>query len=50
MASRPTSSRRARWAECINDQTIRAAQGREIVAGGANNQLAEERHGDMLEA
>lgn len=33
----------------INDQTI-ALLKVEIVAGGANNQLAEERHGEMLEA
>ena len=33
----------------INDQTI-AQLKVEIVAGGANNQLAEERHGDALEA
>ena len=32
----------------INDQTILQLKV-EIVAGGANNQLAEERHGDMLE-
>ena len=32
----------------INDQTI-AQLKVEVVAGGANNQLAEERHGDMLE-
>jgi leucine dehydrogenase len=32
----------------INDQTISQLKV-EIVAGGANNQLAEERHGDMLE-
>ena len=32
----------------INDQTIPQLKV-EIVAGGANNQLAEERHGDMLE-
>jgi leucine dehydrogenase len=32
----------------INDQTIAQLEV-EIVAGGANNQLAEERHGDMLE-
>jgi leucine dehydrogenase len=32
----------------INDQTI-AQLKVDIVAGGANNQLAEERHGDMLE-
>jgi len=33
---------------CINDTTIRQLKV-EIVAGGANNQLAEERHGDQLE-
>ena len=33
----------------INDQTIPQLKV-EIVAGGANNQLAEERHGDALEA
>ena len=33
----------------INDQTIPQIRV-DIVAGGANNQLAEERHGDMLEA
>jgi leucine dehydrogenase len=33
----------------INDETLPALQV-EIVAGGANNQLAEERHGDALEA
>jgi len=33
----------------INDTTIRKLKV-EIVAGGANNQLAEERHGDELEA
>lgn len=33
----------------INDATIRQLKV-EIVAGGANNQLAEERHGDELEA
>jgi len=33
----------------INDQTIPQLKV-DIVAGGANNQLAEERHGDMLEA
>lgn len=32
----------------INDQTIPRLKV-EIVAGGANNQLAEERHGDLLE-
>ncbi len=32
----------------INDTTIKQLKVR-IVAGGANNQLAEERHGDMLE-
>jgi len=32
----------------INDQTIPQLRV-DIVAGGANNQLAEERHGDMLE-
>ena len=32
----------------INDQTLGQLKV-EIVAGGANNQLAEERHGDMLE-
>src|SRR5256886_6872822 len=32
----------------INDQTIAQLEV-DIVAGGANNQLAEERHGDMLE-
>src|SRR6266496_2600333 len=32
----------------INDETIPQLKV-EIVAGGANNQLAEERHGDMLE-
>ena len=32
----------------INDQTL-AQLKVDIVAGGANNQLAEERHGDMLE-
>ncbi len=32
----------------INDDTVRRLQV-EIVAGGANNQLAEERHGDLLE-
>src|SRR6266545_769743 len=32
----------------INDETIPKLKV-EIVAGGANNQLAEERHGDMLE-
>ena len=32
----------------INDQTVPQLKV-EIVAGGANNQLAEERHGDMLE-
>ncbi len=31
----------------INDQTIAVLKA-EVVAGGANNQLAEERHGDML--
>jgi len=33
----------------INDDTIRRLEV-EIVAGGANNQLAEDRHGDLLEA
>ncbi len=33
----------------INDETLAKLQV-EIVAGGANNQLAEERHGDALEA
>jgi len=33
----------------INDETVPKLQV-EIVAGGANNQLAEERHGDALEA
>ena len=33
----------------INDETLPQLQV-EIVAGGANNQLAEERHGDALEA
>ena len=33
----------------INDQTLPQLKV-DIVAGGANNQLAEERHGDMLEA
>jgi len=33
----------------INDETIPQLKV-DIVAGGANNQLAEERHGDMLEA
>jgi leucine dehydrogenase len=33
----------------INDQTIPRLKV-DIVAGGANNQLAEERHGDMLDA
>ncbi|MGH7672538.1 MAG: Glu/Leu/Phe/Val dehydrogenase family protein, partial [Gemmatimonadales bacterium] len=33
----------------INDETLSRLQV-EIVAGGANNQLAEERHGDALEA
>jgi leucine dehydrogenase len=33
----------------INDETLPKLQV-EIVAGGANNQLAEERHGDALEA
>src|SRR5881296_383957 len=33
----------------INDATLPRLQV-EIVAGGANNQLAEERHGDLLEA
>ena len=33
----------------INDQTIPILKV-EIVAGGANNQLLEERHGDMLRA
>src|SRR5258705_296305 len=33
----------------INDQTIPQLKV-DIVAGGANNQLAEERHGDQLEA
>jgi len=32
----------------INDNTIRQLKVK-VVAGGANNQLAEERHGDMLE-
>ena len=32
----------------INDDTIRRLEV-EIVAGGANNQLAEDRHGDLLE-
>jgi len=32
----------------INDDTIRRIRV-EIVAGGANNQLAEDRHGDLLE-
>ncbi len=32
----------------INDQSIKQLKAK-IVAGGANNQLAEERHGDMLE-
>src|SRR5438045_9316173 len=32
----------------INDRTL-AQLKVDIVAGGANNQLAEERHGDMLE-
>ncbi len=32
----------------INDTTVKQLKVR-IVAGGANNQLAEERHGDMLE-
>ena len=35
--------------DIINDQTLPQLKV-EIVAGGANNQLAEERHGDMLEA
>ena len=33
----------------INDATIKQLKVK-VVAGGANNQLAEERHGDMLEA
>jgi leucine dehydrogenase len=33
---------------CINDTTLRKLKV-EIVAGGANNQLAEERHGDQIE-
>ena len=33
----------------VNDDTLRAHFHFEIVAGGANNQLAEERHGDELE-
>jgi len=33
----------------LNDDTIRRLEV-EIVAGGANNQLAEDRHGDLLEA
>jgi leucine dehydrogenase len=33
----------------INDDTIRRFEV-EIVAGGANNQLADDRHGDLLEA
>ncbi len=33
----------------LNDETIPRLQV-EIVAGGANNQLAEDRHGDLLEA
>jgi len=32
----------------INDQTL-AQLKVDIIAGGANNQLAEERHGDLLE-
>ncbi|MGH7644357.1 MAG: Leu/Phe/Val dehydrogenase [Gemmatimonadales bacterium] len=32
----------------VNDATLRALRV-EVVAGGANNQLAEERHGDVLE-
>ena len=32
----------------INDQTLGVLRV-EIVAGAANNQLAEDRHGDMLE-
>ena len=33
----------------LNDETIPVLKG-EVVAGGANNQLLEERHGDALEA
>jgi leucine dehydrogenase len=33
----------------VNDDTLRGPFAFEIVAGGANNQLAEERHGDELE-
>src|SRR6267142_4675998 len=32
----------------INDQTLAQLKG-DIIVGGANNQLAEERHGDLLE-
>ena len=39
---------RARLAAIINDETIPQLKV-EIVAGGANNQLLEERHGDELE-
>ena len=44
-----TCSRRARSARCLNDDTSRTC-GATIVAGAANNQLAEPRHGDDLHA
>ena len=45
---RPTSTPPARSGATINDDTLPRLKV-EIVAGGANNQLAEERHGDALE-
>ena len=46
---RPTSSRPCALGAIINDKTIPQLKV-EIVAGAANNQLLEERHGDELEA
>ena len=46
--SRRTSTRPARSGATINDETIPRLKV-EVVAGGANNQLAEDRHGDVLE-
>ena len=45
---RPTSSRPARSGAIINDDTLKRLKVA-VVAGGANNQLAEERHGVALE-